>query len=351
MGLPGIEDTDANEVVDENVSFLAGQKDSQVDSIWWCWGEMNHAPYPSRILPVNKEYQRWLREGVDPVKICIDKSRVKGLEVFYTFRIAGGSDFGDWVLPPVLIENPHWGTPHPIFPWKNFNFALSDVRQYKLDVVREVAENYDFDGIENRLQVLSPWWPYNAQLGVQGLHNGIYAFCKDDDTGYRKKEGQAVSIASRVPENIEGSHYDGLDVERWANERLVDIFALGCHNFEVDIKGFRRITKDKDIKLYPSVDNFHTSSGYEHALIKDALIKVFRGVFSNFWYQGADGMYAFNFYIHRYDKTPFNKELWNMYMQAYREMGSPDTLKFKDKIYVTQRRGEADGLIRQSTHI
>ncbi|MBT4499166.1 MAG: hypothetical protein HOC74_15665 [Gemmatimonadetes bacterium] len=69
-GLPGVEDLDPATFVDAHIDYLTGMDASQVDSIWWCWGDMNYAPYPSKILAVNHEYQRWCKQGLDPLPIC-----------------------------------------------------------------------------------------------------------------------------------------------------------------------------------------------------------------------------------------------------------------------------------------
>ena len=57
-----------------------------------------------------------------------------------------------------------------------------------------------------------------------------------------RERGRPFLLAARVPENLEGCHFDGLDVETWAREQLVDIFVMGCRSFDVDIPAFRSIT-------------------------------------------------------------------------------------------------------------
>ncbi|PKO23888.1 MAG: hypothetical protein CVU38_01705 [Chloroflexi bacterium HGW-Chloroflexi-1] len=340
-GLPGVEDHDAQDIIDFNMEFFMGLEGSQVDSIWWAWGEMNYGPWPSKILPVNHEYQKWLKRGVDPLRMGIEEGRKRGLEAFMTFRINGGEGYPAGY--PVLDENPGWGFPEPVWQTRRFNFAIKEARDYKLSIIREVAENYDFDGIEIDWRCGPMNFPDLMRVWENREH--LTEFMRSVrmmllEVG--KKKGKPILLAARVPENIEGCHYDGLDVEKWVEENLVDILALGCHNFEVDIKAFRLMTLGKEIKLYPSTDDHHPSSGYEHPPIE-----VFRGVFANFWNQGADGMYTFNFYPLPYEVPvpglshglfPSSK-IWAVHRQAYCEMGSPETLRFKDKVFVTQRRG------------
>ena len=129
-----------------------------------------------------------------------------------------------------------------------------------------------------------------------------------------------------------GCHFDGSDVARWAKEKLVDIFVLGCRSSDVDIEDFRRITVETDIKLYPSWDEHHASDGYH-----EAPIEVWRGVFANWWMQGADGVHTFNLTYSspeveaglglkcRY--SSHSPERWEVLCQINREIGNLETLR------------------------
>ena len=336
-GLPGVEKLDPAKLVDAQLEYLVGMKASQVDSIFWCWGEMNYAPYPSKILPVNEGYQQWLRQGLDPLPICIEKCRAKKIEAFYSFRINGANDFGDWRLPSILKEHPSWGIPSPYWPapWKHCNFALEGVRKYKLAVIREVAERYDFDGIEidwrcglTSLPIMRTWENRNC---LTEFMRSVREMLQE----VAKRRGRPYLLAARVPENIEGCHYDGIDVERWVAENLVDILALGCKSFEVDFDAFKRLTNGTHVKLYPSMDDHHRASGYD-----PPSLEVYRGAASTFLQQGADGIYAFNWYpVPVMLDTRAYPAQEKIRQQALCEMGSPDTLQHKDKIFVTERRG------------
>ena len=121
---------------------------------------------------------------------------------------------------------------------------------------------------------------------------------------------------------VVGCHFDGIDVQTWARDQLVDILNLGCRSMEVDIPAFRRVTAGTAIKLYPSNDFVHVTDGY-----KPIPLKVGRGIYANWWHQEPDGVYTFNFHYQDQD------------FRLYREIGSPETLKYKDKTFVIQRRG------------
>ena len=161
-----------------------------------------------------------------------------------------------------------------------------------------------------------------------------------------RKRGRPFLLAARIPENLEGCHFDGIDVETWAREELLDIFVMGCRSFDVDIPAFRRITEGTNIKLYPCIDDHHASDGYQWPPIE-----VMRGVAANWYQQGADGIQTFNFAHATPEGTDrvvgqmYLEKGWKTHRQAYHEIGDPDALKHKNKIFVVQRRGGGHGTI------
>ena len=144
-----------------------------------------------------------------------------------------------------------------------------------------------------------------------------------------------------------GCHFDGLDVATWVQQNLVDILVLGVRSLELEIERFRHLVGDKPIKIYATLDDHHCSDGYSWPPIE-----VMRGVAANWWQQGIDSLQAFNWgtaspdvrkktgmFVHQayFDDS----ERIRIYQQAYKELGSPETLRFLDKTFVVQRRGGA----------
>ena len=356
---------DAYELAKERLAF-ADEPTTRIDSIWWNWCEGNVVPYPSKLLPQydHPGYRKWLEDGVDIVRVFLDETHKRGMEGFYSHRM-NGSDNDPRYVPevgvimdtvvqrsegdtavdyprvyriPMKEEHPDW-----LFdtPWSEngyWNFAVEGVRQYVVRNLREVADNYDFDGIE-----------LDFARGLvfpegQGWRNrdSLTAFMQDirsTTLEVEKKRGRPFLLAARVPENLVGCHFDGLDVETWVREQLVDIFTLGCRSFDVDVSAFRRITAGTPVKLYPALDDHHSCDGY-----CTPPIEVFRGLFSNWYRQGADGVQTFNFAYDPDRWGPWSPEpWWRLHLQAYQEMGNPDALTYLDKTFVVQRRGGGHG--------
>ncbi|MFH1009352.1 MAG: family 10 glycosylhydrolase [Candidatus Latescibacterota bacterium] len=337
---------------------FADWQDHQIDSVWWDIGEGNMSFYPSKVLVPWPNLREWLEAGNDLLRPFVVQTRARGLEVLFSYRMNAGDSgtaFGLSGMLPMKQAHPDWlinwnpdpnGEPQYRSPWdKNtslWNFAVPEVRQYKLDILRELAENYDFDGIQLDFARCCPVLPIDHQWEHRESLTDFMRSVRRMLLEVAEKRGRPFLLAAKVPENLEGCHFDGMDIETWTRERLVDIFALGCRSLDVDIPSFRNLTSGAPIKLYPCHDCHHASDAYKYPPLE-----VLRGVCSNWWRQGADGIQIFNYLC-------TTKEAWtnagglstaSMLLQdcqgnqeAYREIGSPETLRRKNKTFVVQRR-------------
>ena len=239
-------------------------------------------------------YRRWVAEGVDIVQVFLDAAKKRGIQAFYNYRINGGdNDLGPVRKIPFKEQHPEW----LIHTWNAngyWNFAFEGVRKYKLSILREIAERYDVDGISldfaRVCPVLEPGQAWEDRGMLTDFMRSVRALTQE----VARKRARPFLLGVRVPENLEGCHFDGLDVETWAREQLIDIIAPGVRNFDVDVAAFRGLTLGTAIRIYPCVDGHHATDGYA-----TPPIEVYRGVAATWWRQGADGIQTFNFQSRR----------------------------------------------------
>jgi hypothetical protein len=340
------------EAIDFHMAPLR-QQDNQIDSVWWEWGEGEVAQWPSEVLQTQATvFPRWWEAGLDPIALIVEATHDLGREAFLSYRINGSP----WTLQPLeaqVFKMEHLQWTHkglPDIPTSLFwDFSAEEVRKHKVRILKEVANRYDFDGISldfARVPVLfragQQWLQRDALTDLirQVRHTLL-------DAG--KDRGRPYLLAARVPENLTGCHFDGMDIEQWVREGLVDILALGCRSSEVDIDAFRRLCEGRGIKLYPSFDDHHSSDGYH-----EAPVEVWRGVCANWWAQGADGMHTFNLVFSPREAREalgspvesFSRHVdhgWQRQCGVFQEIGSPSTLDGKDKVFYVQRRGGGHG--------
>ena len=329
---------------------------TRVDSVWWNFTEGNEAYWPSKILPFIEAppYGEWQETGFDPVQTLLDETRRRGLETFFTYRINGSDNDVSGRVPrlPMKEEHPDW----LIHTWNKtigdatgqrlngyWNFSVKGVRDYKLSILEEIAGQYDYDGMEIDFARVSPVLPPGQQWENRDALTDFMRSVRSMLLREGERRGRPCLLAARVPENLAGCHMDGLDVETWAREELVDIFTLGCRSFDVDIAAFRRNTEGTRIKLYPVLDDHHSTDGYRFPPIE-----VFRGVMANWLHQGADGLQTFNFAYARsetLEKYGMRDTWtgWQTHRQFYRELADVDAMRQRSKVFVAQRRGGGHG--------
>ena len=318
---------------------------TQIDSVFWDMGRLGQVLYPSKLLDplVNTAFQKWRDQGIDVVGRLVAETRKRGLEVFWHHRASEvdlnaqgtGAAWKDEAAP-LKQAHPDWALKTNWWPHGLWNFAVPAVREYTVKALREVAEMYNFDGLQIDFARHVPCLPIGRQWELRHHVTELMRMARRMTLEVEKDRERPLLVAAKVPRSLEGCRVDGLDVQTWAEENLVDIFTLGSRSVDVDVAAFRRITTGRNIKLQPCFDDHHTTDGYRYPSIE-----VLRGVFANWWQQGADGVVTFN-----WSNAPPEvcKQLERRpgpiaHQQAYREIGSLGTMTMKDKTFIVERRG------------
>ena len=334
---------------------------NQIDSVWHEWGEGNTAVWPSEVLPRTENvFPGWREAGIDPVKALLDETRKRRREVFFSYRI-NGSDNDDLFDPPHRLEGPiPLKARHPdwlIHKWHVYwDFRCEGVRDLKLAVLREVASMYDYDGISVDFARVPVLFPEGEQWKHRDLLTGFMRQVRSALQEIAGRRGRPYLLAARIPEDIPGCRFDGIDVETWVSEGVVDILVIGTRTAAADVAGFRALARGTPVRLYPSWDDHHSSDGYRHPTIE-----VWRGVCANWWRQNPDGMHTFNLMFPSpeserslgIDAAPEYRRGgldggallsdWETQCRVFAEIGSPETLEGRDKIFLAERRGGGHG--------
>ena len=280
----------------------ASQPGSQLDAICIDVSNEGVAHYRSKILPSIQHpgLMRWREQGLDYFDELIRQGRKRGKEIWWGLRMneveRGHLTMYDPSIRAELKERNPVKAAHPDWLlrswwWQGFwNYAVKEVRDYRLSIVREVAEEYDFDGVHLDFLRHTPHLPPGKQWEnrehLTRFMRGVRAMLQSQAA----KRGRPFMLAARVPDSVEGCHTDGLDIETWASEGLVDVLILGTRTINVDVASFRKAMGGAHVKLMPSFDCYHATDGYHG----DQSLDLVRGVFGNYLHQGADGVGTFN---------------------------------------------------------
>lgn len=297
----------------------------------------------SKLLPLRDypKLQEWAAKGIDWLDSCIDTAARYGIASFWNHRISeidlqhpwahhSGVSFDDKRRENYLKKaHPDWVIPC-WWPQGMWNLANPELRKHKLAVLRELMENYRLGGLQLDFARHTPWLPPGREWELRDHATEFVRMVRTmlDEVG--KQRNQSLKLLARVGDTVAGNHLDGLEVERWIAEGLIDILVPGGRG-TVDIAAFRALPGGEKIRICPSFDAHHTAEGY-HA----PCVEYMRGFFCNFFYQGADSVSLFNWLGKHDANTPDHDPEVIM----LREGGSPATMAPLPKMYAAESRGE-----------
>ena len=320
------------------------QPNSQVDAIWWDFDPIHDFADP---------VWHHADPDVDLLAVLLEETHRRGFEAFWHHRISevdiepGGLAMRR--LNPVKTEHPDWVI--KTWWWQGmWNLAVPEVRDFKVELFREMAERYDFDGYQIDFHRHLPVLPIGRQSELRDSVTDLMRRVREVLLKASAAKDKPILLSAKVPRSLEVCRADGFDVVRWVQEGLVDMLTLGSRSFDVDIEAYRAALGPA-VKLYPCLDDHHTSDAYQFPSVE-----VFRGVTSAWWRQGADGIETFNWYggpVPESSAARGARPGPESHKTANREIGSVETLKGKSKVFPVERRGGypwAEGASGQNLH-
>ncbi len=108
-----------------------------------------------------------------------------------------------------------------------YNFALPQVREYKLALAREAIENYDLDGVDWDFCRHSYLFLQGQESEGAGLLTGLLGQIKEALDQKSEKVDRRLSFSVRVPGSLDDALAQGMDVRTWLSEGLIDILIVG----------------------------------------------------------------------------------------------------------------------------
>ena len=307
---------------------------TQVDALFWNVVSSDVLHYPSEVAEMVgahlerfesagyfQWYQRLMKiidERPDYLQAMADRARARGLEFFASLRMNDCHESPVWKMADTYSryrkDHPEFllgDAVHPGFS-TGFDFTHDDVRERRYRIIEELATRYRLDGIELDFLRHPAYFKPDEAYRKRHLITGLVRRVRARLDRHREETGRRVRLAVRVATPMEISKRMGLDVETWIREELPDlVIAATPRGFELSLplEQYVEAVRDRSIPLLAQL-------GW-HQPVKEA-----RGAALNFWNQGADGIYLFNWYS-RKDRRH----------ESLREIGDPGLLRRRDKVY------------------
>ena len=330
-------------------SILGGLFDAPVydSKIQPVYGDAHPEP-PSYYPGMTKNVRALIDSGHCPLQIVIDFAHGNHMEMFASVRMndchdsfmTGGITSWKKEHPEVWVDStgiPRDRIKHPLgLYWTAQDFTHQPVRDRKFEIIEEVCQRYDIDGIDlnfmrhpvffSRTMRGQPVTPDELQI-MTGLVRRIRRLT--DTRGLERK--RPILVAAIVPDSLRLSRNIGLDIPTWIKEDLIDIIipGLGYAPFSLPLDEFVDLAHEHGAKVYPCINR-----KAPHQIPEELVSEGFRGVTSNWYAAGADGIFFWNLGTPFVEKTGEQMvKIRNRYYAALPDLASPWTLQGKDKLF------------------
>ena len=261
-------------------------------------GTMHYPTEVGRVAARFKPLAAALERGLDPFGMFLNALRASGKETFITMRmndVHNPDDSENWNTPTVRLEHPDAiVAPEEVAAGKGgwmaycLDYSRTEVQEYSLGLVREMVERYEFDGLQldwmrfPRHLSGSPEEVWEKRHHLTRFVAGVREILNDS--------GREITLAARVPTHLPGWRFMGLDVQEWVSQSLVD-FLVVCSflttDYHIPVNELRNELGEHAVPLYAGHD-----FGFGHQAHSPESL---RGVASNLYGCGSDGLYVFNF--------------------------------------------------------
>ncbi len=358
-------------------SRTTGLEQTQVDSIFYCTGVYNLYSHNSQVSEL-RDPQHWchelIRQGTDSLEVMSRWCRQNKRELFWSMRMNDTHDSGNDKLCQWKKEHPNclmgkkgdW-FPNGNFRWSAVNYELEPVRSKTLEILTDVCNRYDIDGIEldffrHPVFFKSTMQGLEADSRQCSLMTDLIRKIRTmtETVGLRRK--RPLLVAVRIPDSLGYCRALGLDIEKWLAQGLVDIVAGGCY-FKLEPWENLAATGEKyNVPVYAVLEARRLLSPKyfaagkvdvksEHSAYRQ---KIFRGEAYCALKAGVNGIYLFNQFdpknpmlhelgdlqvlhdLERIDQTAYvqhifsRPEVWlstaNAYFQGVQSHDNPDTI-------------------------
>ena len=323
-------------------------EDSPVDCVFWNGSAGSTAFYPSGVLEFKADSEegkcakqnQWrsianaramIDRGKDPNRTAIEGARQHGLDVFFSFRM--NDQHGDPTdMPRLKRDNPDLllGDQAPVWFSTSYDYTQKSVRDHRLDMIREMAEKYDFDGIE------LDWQRHAHHMPVEHAYRRRYVLTDFmrrahqivAEAGIRR--GRPLYLAARVGASLESCLHVGYDVERWVEEGLMDyLIPSACAEMDssLDAPYWVELCAGTGIHVSPSLGGWFYNETHGTSEPETHFRRATRALAARLLEAGIDGLYLFNWYTMKAMRRDFIAEL-----------GDLEILRRSSKTYIATAR-------------
>jgi hypothetical protein len=266
------------------------------------------------------------KEGTDALKVVTQHMRANDREVLAAVRMSDThhTHIGHThpLCPQFAIDNPQFVIRQPDGRTNetSLDYSHAEVRTHRLNIMREIAEEYDVDGLELNFVRWAKHFPRDKgreKAPIMTAFMGeIHAMLA---SAAKKRNRDRLTLGVRVPESIAACWLAGVDIETWVKQGWIDYVVISTWNNtdpQLRVDEFAQFTRPADVDTVVVMGNMigslssppptildrpvamsakHRTNSYLAMLITESEA---RGAAANYYTWGADSISFWNVGIH-----------------------------------------------------
>ena len=266
------------------------------------------------------------KAGTDPLELVTEHMKAKGFEVIAAVRMNDTHhrtlDPGNPLCSMFAIEHPEYVIKQPDGRTNEtaLDYSYPEVREHRFAIMREIAEEYNVDGLELNFVRWAKHFPRDKGREKAFIMTEFIGQIRAMMNEAAKKRGvDRLTLGVRVPESIEACWLAGLDIKTWVEKGWIDYIVLATWNNtdpQLPVDQFMTFTKPAGVETLVLMGNMigaiwsgppvifnrgiamsekQKTRGYLGMLITEAEA---RAAAANYYAWGADGISFWNVGIH-----------------------------------------------------
>ncbi|MCX6621898.1 MAG: hypothetical protein NTY38_12665, partial [Acidobacteria bacterium] len=167
--------------------------------------------------------EAWRARKFDAFGLLVKTAVESGLEVFASFRMNDMhmvlNEGGQGAYTDTFYrEHPEWRLPR-----RGLNYAIPEVRRYRLAVFEELLTRYPFHGLDLDFLRGVPFFP----KGTGEENCAVMTVFLGEVRAMMRRVNPKLVLTARVPSSLEGCRRAGLDPLAWQRGKLIDLLQVG----------------------------------------------------------------------------------------------------------------------------
>ncbi len=265
-------------------------------------------------------------EGTNALEVVTRYMHGEGKEVLAAIRMNDTHhrrlDSAEPLCPTFAIEHPQFVIEQPDGRTNEtaLDYSHREVREHRLDIMREIAQEYDVDGLELNFVRWAKHFPRDRGREKAPIMTDYVGRIRGMlDAAAKKRRRSRLTLGVRVPESIDACWLAGVDVKTWVEQGWIDYLVISTWNNtdpQIPVDAFARFAKPAGVDTIVVMGNMigsiyrgpptildrpiamsakHKTSSYLGMLLTESEA---RGAAANYYAWGADSISLWNVGIH-----------------------------------------------------